>query len=381
MSYADKMKEKIKVKCVDCGTEFDVTYGWFKRVSSNHEWRCKVCRIEYSKSWFDRKSPEEKAKVSENMSKSAKNRWDNMTPEEYDHLCKSLSEGDRNYWDNLDNKSYKKRCQASQDSWDNRTKEQRKLHSENTSKGQSLNWKRLKEENPEKYKERCKQLKFIAQYQWDTMTVDNFRKRQLTMSETAQNFWDNMTPEKYAEWDKSRADGFNEYLNNLKFNPNKNELKVINYLNLYNIKWNYQYFNDTIHSDFHNLFPVNPVFNTTHINPFHLWDFKLDFKNNKSILVDVDGSIHDPDKTNYEVTYYTGEKFILSDYIQFNDSQRLYQRDDMDAYIIKSYNDNVTLDSIVVNLVTNESMSLKVFLDMLSAFNLSDDELSNIINY
>ena len=50
------------------------------------------------------------------------------------------------------------------------------------------------------------------------------------------------------------------------------------------------------------------------------------------------------------------------DYYKFRDSQRPYQTDGLDAYIIKCYDDNLTDNTPVINIETKESMTFQTFI-------------------
>ena len=94
----------------------------------------------------------------------------------------------------------------------------------------------------------------------------------------------------------------------------------------------------------------------------------------KYILIDIDGSIHKLEQSKWIV-----DGFDVGGYIQFNDSQRPYQTDGLDAYIIQCYDDKLTNDTKVLHLQTNKEMSYKDFINEIKFLNYSKKEIRKII--
>lgn len=62
-----------------------------------------------------------------------------------------------------------------------------------------------------------------------------------------------------------------------------------------------------------------------------------------------------------------------------NDSKRPYQTDGLDAYVVQCYDDKLTNDTPVVNIKTNEKMTMKSFIALMNILNLSNKELKETI--
>lgn len=192
-----------------------------------------------------------------------------------------------------------------------------------------------------------------------------------------QDFRHNMTKEEYQKWEKNRIIKYNEYINNLSINPNINELDLMNYFRINNINFQYQSFNTIIHPDFNKIFPNNNITGSNFINPYHKWDFRL-FTQDGEVLVDIDGSIHF--KKSYSMIHpYTKKKYNMLDYFKFKDSQRIYQTDNLPAFIILCPDDNLSEDSLVYDLLTKETFDFKTFLSKINWMNLSKKEKSKAI--
>ena len=86
----------------------------------------------------------------------------------------------------------------------------------------------------------------------------------------------------------------------------------------------------------------------------------------KDIFIDIDGSIHDESQTNRIVTFMNKQKGYLSDKQLFDDSQRKYQTDGLDAYIIQCYADILDSNSKIMNIYDeNDIMNLEEFINII----------------
>ncbi len=171
--------------------------------------------------------------------------------------------------------------------------------------------------------------------------------------------------------------GYTEYQGRLNKEPNKNESEFINYLNIHKINYLYQYTNKNKHPDFDKLFKINPVTNVDYVSPYHKWDFKLVIEG-KEILVDIDGSIHF-NKSYFVVHPYTGIRYNIYDYTKFKDSQRPYQTDGLDAYVVQCPDDKLTGETIVVNVSTGKKYSFTGFIYLLASYKLHDSDIKEVL--
>lgn len=394
--------DKINVTCSICNCLISISkYTYSKK--KNKSWKCRKCLAKEAKEKYKNLSAEEKerrAKISSERMRSYWNKMDNNEKEKRLNLLNDgfktynelLSKDDKNkikeerrktmkqYWNSIDSKrkseilkpmkegfvkwynglsdndklDFHKYIQnGNKQWWDNISDEERKRISKIRSESSNKYWKNISDE----------ERKLISERQ----------------SLQIKQYWDNMTEEEYKEWDNKRSKGFNKYMDNLNYMINKNEMSLINYLKINNINYELHWYNKIKHIDFDKLFPNNPVTDSKHVSPYHAWDFKLNLSDN-IVLVDIDGSIHNVNKITHEITYFNGKKIKLSDIIQFNDSQRPYQTDGLDAYIIQCYDDNLNNDTKVLNIKTNEIITFKSFISILIWINMSDKEKEFFIN-
>ena len=129
------------------------------------------------------------------------------------------------------------------------------------------------------------------------------------------------------------------------------------------IRYEYHSANAEIHPEFFKLFPDNPITGSRFVNPYHFWDFKL-FTDAGEIFVDVDGSIHWYTKETV-VHPQSGKEYKQVDNIQFKETQRKYQCDDLQAFAIKMPDDKLTGDTEVINIRTEEKIKFSEFINKL----------------
>lgn len=397
--------DKIKVVCIICNNEFEVTKSTYQRKKYKNikEWKCKKCIANESKIKYDNLPLEEKqrrAKISSNkmksywksLDKNEKDRRLNLLNEGFEIYNKSLSDNDKDIlrkqksesmkkmWDNMDHKRKLEILKPMREgfiNWYNSlSDEEKKNHHKYIQDGNNKWWNNLNEEDKKIYSDiRSKSSK---EY-WDNITDEDRKLVSKRQSEQIKQYWDNMTKSQYEEWDRKRSDGFNKYMNNLSILLNKNEISLINYLNIYKFKYQSHYYNKIKHPDFDKLFPFNLVTGSKFVSPFHQWDIAISTYDG-IILIDIDGSIHDIKNINHEITYFNGNKIKLSDIISFNDSQRPYQTDGLPAYVIQCYDDNLNMNTPVININTNENIIFNDLLNLISWMDMDINEKYKIIS-
>ena len=138
------------------------------------------------------------------------------------------------------------------------------------------------------------------------------------------------------------------------------ELEFLNILSEHNISYILHYYNLKEYPNFRNIFPWHPNVKTEFISPYHEWDFLVKTKLH-DILVDVDGSMHNPKR------YHN--KYINSFYKIFDDSQRPYMTDGLMAFIILAYNDKIDDKTKVLQIGKQYPISFKLFMETLHMFN------------
>lgn len=404
-------KEAYKVTtCNRCGKEFSITSkNYYKKIRSNSEFRCPACRAlengerkvyrashrsEQSKLSIRRKKQQSWANQSEDVkrliserrrqymsrddirkfySDKARNQWLSKTPDEIIQWRQKISEGWKLWNDNLSESDKALMSYNNRIAWNNKSDEYKEFHIKRMQSGWRNWWNSLDNESKIYYQSL---LKAGNHKWWESMTPEERHA-------FAKNNWDNLSQSWKDEIAKKISDSFinktyeEKILWNIRFmestsksGKNKdspNEIDFMNLLNIYDLKYSRMQFNNTAHDKFHELFPMNTVTGGTFVSPFHMWDFLIHCRNNQ-VFIDIDGSIHDPSKTNYDVRYQNGCIIKLSEYMQFNDSQRLYQTDGLDAYIVKCYDDKITYDTLVVKVSSGETMNIHSLLTLLSEF-------------
>lgn len=209
-------------------------------------------------------------------------------------------------------------------------------------------------------------------------TIQNMTQEERSArAKRVQDWWDNMTIDEFLRWSKAHIDNYIKYREGLSITPNKNESELITLFKVYGISHTFHSYNRTYSADFFTLFPNNPVTKSKFVMPYHEWDFRV-YTSSSEVLVDIDGSIHV--NPSYSSTHpSTGVRYDMLDYHKFNDSQRPYQTEGLDAYVVQCYDDNLTKDTPVINVTTGNVMSLGQFLLMLEFRSLSADEQRKIV--
>ena len=321
--------------------------------------------------------------------------YNRLSPEEKElHRKKSIA-----YWENLSEADYLKYSQECRALWDGRSEEFKNVHINKLVNGTIKRWKNanaedklkqmellrdgflkwyhsLSEEDRESHhREIGKHIKIL----WDNASEEwkeNHKKKSIAywenLSDTEKEKyrqskvkeWYSRTPEEYQKWNTSRSTKLKEYKRNLHIRPNKTEKIFVEKLRSLGIPYEFHYRNQHKHSEFNNIFPLNPVTGSPYVNCIHEWDFLVHLPNKKYILIDIDGSIH-KNKSFDIISNFSGKSYNMLDYIHFNDSKREYQTDGLDAYIIKCYTDKLEDMTLVENIKTKESIPFVCFLNII----------------
>lgn len=341
--YLYRKKHQSRINCPEClqkskEKRYKKVREAIKATWNNYSESERLERVKKAKLGIANMSLEAKNKRSMNSSIAAKNQMANRTPEEIEITKKKISEYNKIRYLNM-------------------TDEERKNLSEKISKG--LNNRSDKDKFISNLK-RSNTLKATIA----TMSP----KEKAIRIKRLKDYWNNIDIETFQKIKKDQAIKYSNYINNISINPNLNELNLMIYLDKYNIKYKYQSFNTIIHPDFSKLFPINPITGSNYVNPHHKWDFRL-FTKDSEVLIDIDGSIHA--HPSYSITHpFTKIRYQLLDYYKFKDSQRPYQTDNLPAYVILCYDNNLTDDTLVIDLITNSTIDFKTFLSILICMNL-----------
>lgn len=325
--------ELLEVVCCDCGNKFKMkTSYYFERKRGNHKIRCKSCAIihksEAIKARISSLSAEEKERISQSKSISLKKYWDDIDPKEKEDRSISI----KNHLANLSQEEMDKRMQAIHDG-------HMKFRKNMTIADKKLFYGNMK---------RLESLSRGDQLKWLQSQTQGISKSESLRGVSEGNFI--------------------------------NDIKLMGLMAGIHYDWGYA--SSIVHQDFDKLFPNNPHTKSNVVNPYHAWDFII-YGTAKNILIDIDGSIHNVAEfdivRNLKSKKSQAGTYRLSSHIQFNDSQRPYQTDGMDAYIIECYNDKLADDTRVLNLQTGDYMTYKKFKNYIQFIILSDKEIKKIM--
>ena len=350
---------------------------------------CKTCiKSNASKVVWDNMSPDKKEQL---MNKAYQGRYEhfkNLTKEGWKAQSDAISKGlkamtesskiirsrklsisHKKYWNNITEEEYLKRCEQMKYGWQNMDINKReellnnmreRSTNEEYRKNMSIIKKKYFADNPNAVKK-------LSEYALEWWKTESEMKK-ARQSNTMKSWWNSLTPNEKSEWNLKRSTNQGAANNG----PKSTELEFINRLNLLSISYEYQYSNKIIHPEFNEIFKQNPITGGK-IHPYHKWDFIIHTRM-RNIFIDIDGSMH---------TIQTGD-FIadgidIGAYIQFNDAQRPYQTDGLDAYVILSYNDKLEDETSVLSINTGKMINLSSLLSIIAFDNMSNKEIKKMI--
>ena len=358
-------KTPVTVKCARCGTEFTVpTYHWRNYTKAGKNFYCKECY-----------------KI--NRSAISKKIWKDMDPDKRADVNNKKAESRKN---NSQEKKEAFRTKVKQ-TWANKSEEEMKVHSEIRRKNTQAFWDSLTEA---RYKEMCDKMSKAQREHFDSLT-DEEKEEQIAILHDGWNnwfknlteeqreelakrkgqytkaWWDSLSVEEYIDILQKQAEGYQRYLESVpKANqPNENELVFQDHLNRFGFEYQFQSCNDKVHPDFNKLFPLNPI-TGKHVSPYHRWDYRV-ITLESDVLVDIDGSVHDPKNKTTGIT-------------EFNDSKRPYQTDGLPAYAVLCYDNDIKESTPVKNITTGEVMPFKAFITLLRMMNMTKKEQRKVLN-
>lgn len=384
-----KDAQKVKLTCSVCGSEYEITYGRYRKVIKDHKYkyRCKKC---FPKSWYNDLTKEQKESHSSKISDAWTNKpdeekeivkqhhrdvWDNKSEEDKKKHAETSSITMTNYWSNIEPEKANKRREESiiilSNYRETVTAEKKAKVSKKMSESQKKRWKNM---DQEEYIRRQEITSKNMLHWWRTVSEEKLKNRSEKLSKAATEWWENITPEEYMKWDLARIKGVDNYNKFIQVIPTGNEASFIKLLNNKFINFEWHWFNKIKYPNFESLFPSNPITNSPFVSPYKEWDFKLNLSDN-CILVDIDGSIHDSSKIHkYEGYHYNGTKYLVSDLIKFYDDKRMYHTDGFVAYVVLAYDDNITDNTLVKNIITGEMMDFKTFMEYISFMDIPKNE-------
>lgn len=321
-------KDRVQLTCQDCGSTFDISYGVYRRRPNDHHWRCQTCT---------------------NIKRSLI--FANLTDDERLALKEQRSSAAKKVWQNLDADEYMRRCKSQQQRWNKLSYSERRYIMQKTHEGSKIY------HNLPETKEK---LRMQNMGRWKNMTSEERQRELSRLNLIRDQYWDSLTDmEKYIKmqrmWMKQVKVGPTEYI----FNDKIKDIGLVNGTDYF---WSYNTY-PYIHPEYYERFgKINPITSEENF-PYHEWDFILFPFTDIPILVDIDGSAHNPNMMHFRrcTNHYTER-----DKIDYNDSQRFYQiPDGMGAYIIECWNDRIDPKTTTLNLITGERMMYGNFINII----------------
>ena len=356
-------KVKLIVKCSVCGCDVPIQWETYSLKDPSIPWRCRSCNDKYRNALYEAKPEEEKKAFVESQRERSKAYWsslDDKTKEADSKRRKDLwkkrkedgsgqlildamKEGRANWWNSLSDEEkltqwgYMEAGRAKW--WNSLTNEEKEEHMKHPHEGFTRWFNSLSTQE---------QKAFLA-----------------PVLKGNKEFWDNMTDEGFKTWLGSLKEGVLRHFISMGKNDglSNNEVAMRDMLKKHGLKFDIRWINSIKHPNFDILFPVNTATGSTNISPYHEWDFIVHTLD-RDILIDVDGSVHDPKNKTTGVT-------------EFNDSKRPYQTDGLLAFKVLCYNDKLSDDTPVMSIDESdkrETMSLSNLLALMEWYNLSKSE-------
>ena len=366
-------KEIINIKCDTCGAPISIKYGTYRKtIGKSH--MCRRCRGIAEKMRIQNMSDYDRAEYLKRKNEAIRNGWRNQSDDMKSRISKLRSES----WNNDIRRDAHTRMLK--DRWNNLTDAEKIDKINKLGIGRDQFW--MNPDNREYYSNLARE-RWYSQSEEDRIRIlqalsdgrERFQenvtfaeKEEIARkrSESMHRYWLSLTPEQFQERINIFRERLKENFDKLDIIPNNNESEFIKYLDGCNIPYEFVWYNKIKHPDFDKLFAVNPVRPGKYVSPYHAWDFIL-FLKDGNVLVDIDGSVHDPKNSTTGVT-------------MFNDSKRPYQTDGLPAYIVKCYDNNITDNTPVENITTGENMSFKSFMALILWMNMDDDEKKFVIS-
>lgn len=334
----------IEVNCSQCQKRFFVRYRTaYERQNKNWKYICKKCESKNALMIHPRKRTvpthiDVNCSICGNKFEKTYIAYQRNIKDNIPHICRTclplyIGNKRKSEWDEL-----------------SESDRQNKINKLNI--GNKKYWEAITEEDLDILK---KQRSKTSKQRIQNMSTKEYFKMLQCLFDGHKKWRDNMSPEEFREWNNRRIETFEKH----KYSLNKLEKEFFNTLtNIGCSNITTRWYNKIKHKDFDKLFPYNPYLQTKNIIPFHEWDFKV-LVGSKEILIDVDGSIH---KSTNKISI---QGIDVASYIQFNDSQRPYQTDGLDAYIIMAYDNKLYDDTAVYSINNNCNINLKSLLNIL----------------
>ena len=389
-----KNKNIITLKCDWCNKEYQITRKSYKqRQRRNNPNLCFDCMKKYAvKNSNETKanmSPERKSLYSQRLSEANKEYWDKMDLLEKEMRFDQLRQQSLEIAKNLTPEQVQSRINKAMETKSKFSEEKKKEISKKISKGLKEHWNSLSPEAREIFcnlmkevitnlPEESKQHTLDGWLNWYNSLSEKERQTRIdNLLKSRDCYYMKISYEERVENEQKQCilknNESKEYTNYIIKNKLQNlegtEGEFMKLLYENNIEFVSQFYNLIPNPRFHELFPYNIITGSNYVSPFHRWDFLIHTKQ-KDLLVDIDGSIHDESQTDYYIALRSGGKILMNTVKSFYDSQRKYQTDNSPAYVIQCYNDELSMNSQVINIYDeNDVISLHKFIELFKEYN------------
>ena len=325
---SDRDKELVNLICQDCGNNFAMTYGRYRRLPKDNHWRCKTCTNIKRSQIFANLTEEQRRALREQRSSAAKKVWDNLSMDEY-----------------------MRRKESQRKRWAKLSIGEKEDIMRNTRIGHA------KYVQTQEFKQMMARLNHDR---WEAMSTDDREKELLRLAKIRDDYWNSLTlDQKFKKmmhlWMNQVDVGPTEYI----FNDLLKDYGMTNGIDYF---WGYNTY-PYINPEYFQIFgKTNNITGEENI-PYHSWDFILFPNSDNPILIDIDGSVHSPKTMKFKrgLNNYTDRQKI-----DYRDSQRPYQiPDGMIAFIIQAHDNNLKDDTNVIRLVNNENIKYQEFVDLI----------------
>lgn len=391
LRWDEKMKQRIIIPCKVCGEPIDVNVKSYKQIlRTGKGGLCKKCQADQAKERYANLPDEEKARRSEMGKRNATAQWaamdkeqrikqtanavaamkkfrDEITPEKRAEVSAKMSIAHKNYYDSLSDekkKAYVAPMRAgAKVFYENISEEEKNERLQKLEEGKRQWWDNATDEERARMSEIRKQA---AHDYWDNVTDEDRVKISNKQRETIKRYWNTMTPDEFMEWTKGRiaAHDISKVL------ETPTEIKFEGMLQDRGIDYWIQQPNIVEEDGFRQKFEYydEDAGRMRYASPFHRWDFVIhDGGDKRAIYIDLDGSIHNPNKGAFRKSS-TGSK-----YIQSVDDRRPYQTDGKRAFVIECWNDKLTESTPVKEIGKEGKITLKDLLEILPRGNKSEE--------
>lgn len=341
-------KDLITLKCQDCGENFQLTFGRYRRCSPYTFWRCKKCQNIHRKVQFANLNDKQRQQLHDQRVMSAKKTWKELTVDEY-----------------------MRRCISQQERWSKLPKEEKDRLLRNMREAQ-LEYARSPETKAA--------LAQRNREHWSMLSEEERKKELERLNWIRDNYWNSLSEEEqflkmYKMWSANTGGiGPTEYI----FNDALISMGMKNGKDYY---WSYNTYPFIDHRFYDVFGKINSITGEDNI-PYHSWDFIIFPGSDNPWLIDIDGSVHDPHYMHFK---RNGNDYTDRQKIDYNDAKREYQiPDGMTPIIIQAWKNKLDDNVPVVNLTNKVRFSYIRLVNLInSRFQglLIDNSSQKLIDY